>query len=111
MTTFDERERAFEKKFSMDQELKFRAEARRNKLFAEWAAAKLRLSGPDVSDYAKQVVKADLSDPGRGAYLKVKKDLADKHVGVSDSELRNALTEFFVAAVRQIEDPPSGSIR
>jgi hypothetical protein len=111
MTTFDERERAYEKKFSLDQEVKFKAEARRNKLVAEWAAAKLSLSGPAISDYVKQVVKADLSDPGRGAYLKVKKDLGDKHVGVSDGELRRAMTEFLLAAVRQIEDAPLGQTR
>jgi hypothetical protein len=108
MTIFDERERAYEKKFSLDQELKFKAEARRNKLVAEWAAAKLGLSAPAISDYVKQVVKADLSDPGQGAYLKVKTDLEDKHVGISDGELRRAMTQFLVAAVRQIEDAPSG---
>jgi hypothetical protein len=104
MTTFDERERAYETKFSLDQELKFKAEARRNKLFAEWAAAKLSLSGSAVADYVKQVVKADLSDPGQGAHLKVKMDLEDKHVRVSDSELRSVMTQFLVTAVRQIED-------
>jgi hypothetical protein len=95
----------------LDQELKFKAEARRNKLVAEWAAAKLSLSGPAVSDYVKQVVKADLSDPGQGAYLKVKKDLEDKQVGVSDSELRSAMTQFLLTAVRQIEDAPLGQTR
>lgn len=103
MTTFDERERAFEKKFSMDQEFKFKAEARRNKLLGEWAAAKLGLSGPAVGDYIKEVVKADLAEPDQGAYHKLKKDFEANGVGVSDSELRQAHAEFLLTAVRQIE--------
>ena len=61
MTTFDEREKSFEKKFAMDEELKFKAEQRRNKLLGEWAAAKLGLTGPAVEDYVKAVRKADLA--------------------------------------------------
>ena len=57
MTSFDERERAFEKKFAMDEELKFRAEARRNRLLAQWAAAKLGLTGAEVDEYVKAVRK------------------------------------------------------
>jgi hypothetical protein len=104
MTTFDDRERAFEKKFSMDQEFKFKAHARCNKLLAEWAAAKLGLSGPAVGDYVKVVVKADLAETGDGAYRKLKRDLEDKGISVADSELRRAMAEFLVIAVRQLED-------
>jgi hypothetical protein len=104
MTTFDERERAYEKKFSMDQEFKFKAVARRNRLLAEWAAAKLGLSGPAVTDYIRDVVKADLAGPGDGAYRKLKRDFEQGRVGVSDSELSNAMSELLQTAVRQIED-------
>ena len=61
MTTFDEREKAYEKKFAHDQDLKFKAESRRNKLMAEWAAAKLGITGAAVDDYVKAVRKADLA--------------------------------------------------
>ena len=111
MTTFDERERAFEKKFSMDLEFKFKAEARRNRLLAEWAAAKLGLSGPAVNDYVRDVVKADLAGTGDGAYRKLKRDLEQSRVGVSDGELRNAMREFLQAAVRQIEDAATSRSR
>ncbi len=64
MTTFDDREQAYEKKFALDQDLKFRAEARRNKLIAEWAAAKLGISGAGLQDYVRAVLKADLEEKG-----------------------------------------------
>jgi hypothetical protein len=102
MTTFDDRERAFEKKFSIDQEFKFKAHARCNKLLAEWAAGRLGLSGPEVGDYAKALVKADLTDSHDGAYHKLRKDLEGK--GISDAELRKAMAEFLKIAVRQLED-------
>lgn len=111
MTTFDERERAYEKKFSMDQELKFRAQARRNKLLGEWAAARLGLLGPAVGDYVKAVVKADLTGTGHGAFDKVKKDFQENGAVVSDGELRTAMVEFLHAAMRQIEDAAAGQSR
>ena len=64
MTTFDDREKSYEKKFALDEELKFRSEQRRNKLIGEWAAGKLGLSGPAVEDYVKTVRKADLATKG-----------------------------------------------
>jgi hypothetical protein len=111
MTTFDEREKAYEKKFSMDQEFKFKAVARRNRLLAEWAAAKLGLSGAAVNDYIREIVRADLARPGDGAYRKLKEDLEQSRVGVSDSELRNAMSELLQAAVRQIEDAATSQSR
>ena len=64
MTTFDKREEGFEKKFALDEEQKFKAEARRNKLFGLWAAEKLGLSGDAAKDYSKEVVAADFEEPG-----------------------------------------------
>src|SRR6185436_12768243 len=67
MTTFDKREEGFEKKFALDEELKFKAEARRNKLFGLWVAGKLGLSGDAATAYAKEVVAAEFEGPGRVA--------------------------------------------
>jgi hypothetical protein len=104
MTTFDDRERSFEKKFALDQELKFKAEARRDRLLAEWAAAKLGISGAAVADYAKAVVRADLIAKGDDdAFHKIRKDFDDKGVGVSDEELRRAMDDFLLQAVGLIE--------
>jgi hypothetical protein len=104
MTTFDERERSFEKKFAMDQELMFKAEARRNKLLGQWAATKLGLSGTEVDDYVKSVRKADLAEKGdEDVFRKVKGDFAAKGVAVPDAELRKAISDFLATAVSQIE--------
>ena len=104
MTSFNDREKSFEKKFAMDQELKFRAEARRNKMLAQWAAEKLGLSGAAVDDYVKAVRKADLLEKGdEDVYRKIRKDLDDKGVRVSDAELRKAMADFLHTALEQIE--------
>ncbi len=107
MTTFDEREKAFEKKFAMDQDLKFRAEARRNRLLAEWAAQKLGIMGAELDEYVKAVRKADLAEKGDDdVFRKVKKDFADKGMTVADSEIRAKMGEFLANAVRDIESAP-----
>lgn len=104
MTTFNEREKSFEKKFALDQELKFKSEARRNKMLAEWAAAKLGLSGAAVDDYIKAVRKADLIEKGDDDVVrKVKKDFDDKGIAVSEAEIRKLMHEFLAKAVGQIE--------
>jgi hypothetical protein len=104
MTTFDGREKAFESKFAHDQDLKFKSEARRNKMLAEWAAEKLGITGPAVEDYVKSVRKADLAEKGDGDVIrKVAKDFADKGVAVSNSEIQARLDEFLAKAVTDIE--------
>lgn len=104
MTTFDEREKAYEKKFAHDQDLKFRAEARRNKLLAEWAGAKLGITGPALDDYIKAVRKADLVQKGdEDVFLKLRKDLDDKGISVTDADLRKTMRDFLAQAVAQIE--------
>ena len=104
MTTFDEREKAFEKKFAMDQDLKFRAEARRNKLIAEWAAAKLGLTPAETEDYVKAVRKADLAEKGDDDVIrKVMGDFAAKGVQVEEKELRRMMGEFLAKSVSDIE--------
>ena len=104
MTSFSDREKSFEKKFAMDEELKFRSEARRNKMLGQWAAEKLGLSGAAVDDYIKAVRKADLLEKGdEDVYRKIRKDLDDKGVRVSDAELRKAMADFLHTALEQIE--------
>ena len=104
MTSFDERERSFEKKFAMDQELMFKAEARRNKLLGQWAAGKLGIAGESVDEYVKSVRKADLAQKGdEDVFVKLKADFAAKGVAVPDAELRKAINEFLAAAVAQLE--------
>lgn len=104
MTTFDEREKGYEKKFALDQDLKFRAEARRNKKLAEWAAEKLGIKGAELEDYIKAVRKADLAEKGDDDVLrKVKKDFAEKGVAIDDAEIRAKLGEFLAQAVSEVE--------
>jgi hypothetical protein len=104
MTTFDEREKSFEKKFVLDQELRFKAEARRNKLLGEWAGAKLGLTGPTLEDYIRAVRKADLAEKGdEDIFRKVRKDFDEKGVQVTDSELRLAIVDFLGKAMTQLE--------
>tara|TARA_R110002049_G_scaffold23545_6_gene83492 strand:- start:16889 stop:17209 length:321 start_codon:yes stop_codon:yes gene_type:complete len=79
MSSFDDRENAFENKFAHDAEMQFRAEARRNKLLGLWAAALLGKSGSDAEDYAKEVIKSDFEEAGdEDVYRKVSGDLGDK---------------------------------
>jgi hypothetical protein len=102
MTTFDKREEGFEKKFAHDEELKFKAYARRNKLLGLWAAAQLGKSGADADAYAKEVVMADFEEAGdEDVARKVITDLAAK--GVSETEVRSKMTELLAAAVAQIQ--------
>lgn len=104
MTQFEDREKAFEKKFAHDAELKFKAESRRNKALAEWAGARLGLSGADLEDYVKAVRKADLAEKGDAdVFRKVKADLESKGKGVTDAELRRMMNELLAKAVSDIE--------
>ena len=104
MTTFDEREKGFEKKFALDQDLKFRAESRRNRLLAEWAAAKLGIMGDALPDYVRSVVKADLEEKGdEDVFRKLHNDFAAAGVRVSDEEIRTAMGDLLAKAVADIE--------
>lgn len=104
MTTFDNREKAFEQKFAHDADLKFKAESRRNKALAEWAGAKLGLSGADLDEYVKAVRKADLAEKGDDdVFRKVKADLDAKGVSVTDVEIRTFMAEALARAVTEIE--------
>lgn len=104
MTTFEDREKGFERKFAHDEELKFRATARRNKLLGLWAAEQLGLSGDDALAYAREVIKADLAEPGdEDVFRKVRGDFDAKGVDQSDHQIRRMIGDMMAEAVRQIE--------
>lgn len=102
MTTFDERKDAFEKKFAHDEELRFKATARRNKLFGLWAAE--RLGHADKEAYAKSVVLADFEEAGDDDVLrKVRGDLEAAGKGASDMELRQKMLDLMTQAVEEVQ--------
>ena len=104
MSGFDKRREGYESKFAHDQDLKFKATARRNKLLGLWAAEKLGLGGTAADDYAKEVVKSDLESPGEeDVFLKVRKDFDAKKVEVSDHQIRREMEELMATAVEQIQ--------
>ena len=104
MTTFDKREEGFEKKFAMDEELQFKADARRNKLLGLWAAEKLGLSGDEAEAYAKSVVMADFEEAGdEDVFRKISADFDAKSVDQSDHQIRRTMDELMATAVQQIK--------
>jgi hypothetical protein len=102
MTTFDKREEGFEKKFALDEEQKFKAEARRNRLLGLWAAEKLGLSGDAATAYSKEVVAADF-DEANGVQNKVVKDLTAKGIAITAPEVRAKMDELMAEAVAQVK--------
>ena len=104
MTTFDKREEGFEKKFAHDEELRFKANARRNKLLGLWAAEKMGLSGPAADAYAKEVVVADFDEAGDDDVLrKVRKDFEAKGVVQTDQQIRQTMDALMAQAIDQIK--------
>jgi len=104
MTTFDKREEGFEKQFAHDEELRFKAGARRNKLLGLWAAEKLGLSGAEADAYAKAVVMADFDEPGEeDVFKKIRKDFDAKKVALPDHDIRHAMNELMAQAIAQIK--------
>ena len=102
MTTFDKREEGFEKKFAHDEELRFKAMARRNKLLGLWAAGVLGKSGAEADAYSKEVVLADFEESGDNDVLrKVAKDLQGKDV--TEQQIRTQMTELLGQAIEQIK--------
>ena len=104
MSTFDEREKGFERKFVHDSELEFKAMARRNKLLGLWAAEKMGLKGADADAYAKEVVKSDFQEAGDEDVLrKVKGDLDARGVSQSDHQIRREMDELLAKAREQVQ--------
>jgi hypothetical protein len=104
MTTFDKREEGFEKQFAHDEELRFKANARRNKLLGLWAAAKLGMAGAEADAYAKEVVVADFEEAGDDdVFRKVRRDFDAKGVTESDHQIRRTMDELMAQAVVAIK--------
>jgi hypothetical protein len=104
MTTFDKREEAFEKMFVIDEELKFKAAARRNKQLGLWAAEKLGLAGTEADSYAKEIVAAEFDEGGDEAVVgKVIRDLAAKGFKLGEEEIRARMDELMAQAVAQVK--------
>ena len=102
MTTFDEREESFEKKFALDEEQKFKAEARRNRLLGLWAAEKLGLGGDAATAYSKEVVAAEFEQAG-GVLRKVMADFAAKGVVVTENAIRAKISELGAIAAAEVK--------
>ena len=103
MTTFDDRERAFESKFALDEEMAFRIVARRNRLLGQWAAGLMKLTPAEADAYAKSVVHADLEEAGDDDVVrKLMGDLTAAAVDVDEAEVRRALEEQTIEARRQL---------
>jgi hypothetical protein len=103
MTTFDKREEEFERRFVLDEELRFKAEARRNKLFGLWVAAKLGMSGDEALAYAREVVASDFDEAAHGVVRKVMNDLTAYGIAMSEPELRAKMDELMAQAVAQVK--------
>jgi hypothetical protein len=103
MNTFDKREEGFEKKFAHDEELRFKAMARRNKLLGMWAAEKLGLTGAAADAYAKEVIVSDFESPGDDdVFAKLRKDFDAKGVAQSDHQIRRTMAELLARAVEEV---------
>lgn len=104
MTTFDKREEGFERKFALDEEMKFRATARRNKLLGQWAAEKLGFSGAEAEAYVKAVIASDFEEAGDDdVFRKIRKDFDAKSVEQSDHQIRRTMDELFAKALQQLQ--------
>ncbi|WP_153768479.1 DUF1476 domain-containing protein [Labrenzia sp. CE80] len=105
MSTFDKREDGFESKFAHDEELRFKATARRNKLLGLWAAEKLGLEGEAAEGYAKEVVRSDFEEPGdEDVFRKIRGDFDAKNIEQSDHQIRRTMDELMHTAVEQIQN-------
>ena len=104
MSSFDKREEGFEKKFALDEEQKFKAEARRNRLLGQWVAEKLGITGDAATAYAKEVVASDFEEVGDGDVVrKVMGDIKAKGVAVTEQELRVKMDQLMAQAVVQVK--------
>jgi hypothetical protein len=104
MSDFSDREKGFERKFALDEELRFKATARRNKLLGLWAAEKLGKSGVDADSYAKDVVASDFAEAGDDDVLrKVKTDFDAAGVAQSEHQIRRTMDELMAQAIEQVK--------
>ena len=105
MTTFEKRQEGFEARFAHDEELRFKATARRNKLLGLWAAEKLGLDADKATDYAKEVVRSDFLEPGEeDVFRKIHEDFVENDVEQSEHQIRRTMTELMATALQQLSD-------
>lgn len=104
MSTFDKREESFERKFAHDEELRFKAHARRKRLVGLWAAEKLGLTGPAAESYAANIVTIDLDKPDSDrVFNQIRKDFDEKSVNQSDHQIRRTMEESMERAIMEIK--------
>jgi hypothetical protein len=104
MSTFDKREEGFERKFAHDEEVRFKARARRNKLLGLWAAQQLGLTGDAADAYAKEIVIVDFEEPGDDdVFARIRKDFDAKGVAQSDHQIRRTMEELMAKAVEDLK--------
>jgi hypothetical protein len=104
MTSFDKRKEGYENKFARDEELRFKATARRNRLLGLWAAEKLGKSGDDAQAYAREVVRSDMQEAGDDDVLrKIRGDFDAAGIQQSDHQIKRTMEELMAEAVAQIE--------
>ncbi|WP_181702262.1 DUF1476 domain-containing protein [Chthonobacter albigriseus] len=104
MSSFSDREKAFEEAFAHDEALKFKAYARRNKLLGLWAAEKLGLTGAAAEDYARTVIRSDIEEAGEeDVYRKISADLNEKGVVQSEHQIRRTMSELLATAIQQVQ--------
>ena len=104
MTTFEKRKEGFENKFAHDEELRFKATARRNRLLGVWAAEKLGKTGEDAEAYAREVIRADMQEAGEeDVFRKVRADFDAAGIEQSDHQIRRTMEELMIEAAEQIE--------
>ncbi len=100
---FDDRRKGFESKWAHDEELRFKVMARRNKLLGQWAAGELGLKGPQMEEYAKGVIQADLKEPGdNDVFAKIRADFDAKKVVQSDHMIRRKMEDLLAIAGEQV---------
>ena len=104
MTTFDKREEGFEKQFAHDEDLRFKAIARRNKMLGKWAAERQGLSGADADAYAKEVVMADFEEAGEDdVFRKIRADFDAKGIKLPDEDIRRQMHDLLAQAVTEVK--------
>ena len=105
MTDLTDREKGFERKFALDEESRFRATARRNRMLGLWAAGKLGKTGEAAEEYAKEVIKADFIEAGdEDVFRKIRADFDAAGVDQSDHQIRREMQELLAAAVAQVKN-------
>ena len=104
MSRFDEREKSFEKKFQMDEELKFKVQSRSNKYLAEFVSEKLNKNEEETKNYIREIIKADMEEAGQeDVFRKIKKDFQKASVSIEDPEIRDQMEKALLRAKKDFK--------